>query len=150
MSGRICAPTSCATSSGTATPPSSRPANQHGTSSPAIQSAFDPSDSETGHVSVFKLAGIRREHWVKGKSIKEIARDLKMSRNTVRKVLRSGETSFSYEREVQPRPKLGRWREELDRLLTKNAGATARERLTLIRLFEELRSLGYEGGYDTV
>jgi hypothetical protein len=26
----------------------------------------------------------------------------------------------------------------------------ARERLTLIRLFEELRALGYEGGYDTV
>jgi predicted transcriptional regulator len=30
----------------------------------------------------------------KGKTIKEIARDLKASRNTVRKVLRSGETSF--------------------------------------------------------
>ena len=51
---------------------------------------------------------IRREHLVKGKSIKEIARDLKVSRNTVRKVLRSGETSFEYERLVQPRPKLGR------------------------------------------
>ena len=96
------------------------------------------------------IGRIRREHWVKGKSIKEIARDLKVSRNTVRKVLRSGETSFSYEREIQPRPKLGRWREELDHLLTRNAGATVRERLTLIRLFEELRSLGYEGGYDTV
>jgi hypothetical protein len=32
-----------------------------------------------------------------------------VSRNTVRKVLRSGETSFEYERDVQPRPKLGRW-----------------------------------------
>ena len=53
------------------------------------------------------VARIRREHFVKGKTIKEIARDLKVSRNTVRKVLRSGETSFEYEREVQPRPKLG-------------------------------------------
>ena len=96
------------------------------------------------------IGRIRREHWVKGKSIKEIARDLKVSRNTVRKVLRSGETSFSYEREVQPRPKLGRWRDELDLLLTRNAGATARERLMLIRLFEELRAQGYEGGYDAV
>jgi len=26
----------------------------------------------------------------------------------------------------------------------------ARERLTLIRIFEELRRLGYEGGYDAV
>jgi hypothetical protein len=40
-----------------------------------------------------------------------------MSRNTVRKVLRSGETSFEYERDVQPRSKLGRWTTELDELL---------------------------------
>src|SRR5882724_2376427 len=96
------------------------------------------------------IGRIRREHLVKGKSIKEIARDLKISRNTVRKILRSGETSFSYEREVQPRPRLGRWKAELDRMLTANAGTSARERLTLIRVFEELRALGYEGGYDAV
>src|SRR3984893_10947752 len=96
------------------------------------------------------IGRIRREHLIKGKSIKEIARDLKISRNTVRKVLRSGETSFSYEREIQPRPKLGRWTAELDRMLTVNTGNPARERLTLIRLFEELRALGYEGGYDAV
>ena len=63
------------------------------------------------------IGRIRREHFVQGKSIKEIARALKVSRNTVRKVLRSEDTSFSYERQVQPRPKLGRWKEELDRLL---------------------------------
>ena len=96
------------------------------------------------------IGRIRREHLVKGKSIKEIARDLKISRNTVRKILRSGETSFSYEREVQPRPRLGRWKADLDRMLTANTETSARERLTLIRLFEELRTLGYEGGYDTV
>jgi transposase len=93
---------------------------------------------------------IRREHFVKGRTIKEIARALNLSRNTVRKVLRSGETSFAYEREVQPRPKLGRWREALDRLLTANAAKASRERLTLIRIFEELRRLGYQGGYDAV
>ena len=96
------------------------------------------------------IGRIRREHLVKGKSIKEIARDLKISRNTVRRIQRSGETSFSYEREVQPRPRLGRWKADLDRMLTTNAGNAARERLTLIRLFEELRALGYEGGYDAV
>src|SRR5262252_5423601 len=96
------------------------------------------------------IGRIRREHLVKGKSIREIARDLKVSRNTVRKVLRSGETSFSYEREVQPRPKIGRWKAELDGLLAKNAGTAPRERLTLIRVFEELRALGYDGGYDAV
>ena len=96
------------------------------------------------------IGRIRREHFVQGKSIREIARGLRLSRNTVRKVLRSEETSFSYERQVQPRPKLGRWKEELDRLLVANAEAPARERLTLIRIFEELRAFGYEGGYDAV
>ena len=96
------------------------------------------------------IGRIRRAHLWSGKSIRQIARDLKISRNTVRRILRSGETSFSYEREIQPRPKLGRWKAEIDRMLTKNAEASARERLTLIRLFEELRGLGYEGGYDAV
>src|SRR5438105_1325444 len=96
------------------------------------------------------IARIRREHFIKGKTIKEIARDLKVSRNTVRKVLRSGETSFEYERAVQPRPKLGRWASELDGLLIANVAKSAREQLTLIRVFEEVRGRGYDGGYDAV
>ncbi|MGO9721939.1 MAG: IS21 family transposase, partial [Methylocella sp.] len=101
-------------------------------------------------VIVEMIARVRREHFVRGKTIKEIARDLKISRNTVRKILRSEETSFSYDREVQPRPKLENWSAELDRLLTTNSDKPARERLTLIRIFEELHRLGYEGGYDAV
>jgi transposase len=96
------------------------------------------------------IARIRRERLIKGKTIKEIARDLKVSRNTVRRVLRSGETRFEYEREVQPRPKLGRWTDDLDGLLADNVTKPAREQLTLIRVFEELRGRGYEGGYDAV
>src|ERR1051326_5147843 len=94
------------------------------------------------------IARIRREHFVKGKTIKEIARDLGISRSAVRKVLRSGETSFEYERTVQPRPKLGRWTAELDTVLTSNAAKPGREQLTLIRIYEELRGRGYEGSYD--
>src|SRR6476619_2434732 len=101
-------------------------------------------------LTVETIGRIRREHFLKGKTIKEIARDLKVSRNTVRKVLRSGETSFEYEREVQPRPKLGRWTGELETLLATNAAKPAREQLTLIRIFEELRERGYDGGYDAV
>src|SRR5436190_10605816 len=101
-------------------------------------------------LTVETIGRIRREHFLKGKTIKEIARDLKVSRNTVRKVLRSGETSFEYEREVQPRPKLGRWTDELEALLTGNVAKSAREQLTLIRIFEELRGRGYGGDYDAV
>jgi transposase len=101
-------------------------------------------------LTVETIGRIRREHFIKGKTIREIARDLKVSRNTVRKVLRSGETAFEYERNVQPRPKLRRWTVELDELLTSNAAKPTREQLTLIRIFEQLRERGYEGGYDAV
>jgi hypothetical protein len=67
-----------------------------------------------------------------------------------RKIIRSEATEFRYERERQPLPKMGPWSAELDRLLATNGSKAARERLTLIRLFEELRGLGYAGGYDAV
>jgi transposase len=73
-----------------------------------------------------------------------------LSRKAVRKVLRSGATEFRYARAEQPQPKLGAWRDALDRLLTENAGRASRERLTLMRVFEALRGLGYAGGYDAV
>ena len=96
------------------------------------------------------IAKIRRAYFVQGKSIKAICRELKVSRKVVRKVLRSQATPFRYEREQQLMPRIGPWKEELDRLLSANESKSARERLTLIRIFEELRGLGYQGGYDAV
>jgi transposase len=96
------------------------------------------------------ISRIRREFFVRGKPIKEIVRELHVSRNTVRKVLRTGATEFRYERGRQPLPKLGPWREALEALLLANEGKAARERLTLIRLFETLSGAGYDGGYDAV
>ncbi len=92
------------------------------------------------------VARIRRAHFVQGKSIKLICRELRISRNVVRKVLRSAATEFRYEREQQPRPRLGAWREKLDELLAANEAKASRERLMLIRVFEALRGLGYKGG----
>ena len=93
---------------------------------------------------------IRRLAHVQGKSIKAICRELGISRKVVRKVLRTDETEFKYERTRQPQPKLGPWRGQLDGMLLANEAKSSRERLTLIRIFEDLRDLGYEGGYDTV
>ncbi len=96
------------------------------------------------------IGKIRRAYFVQGKPIKAICRELKVSRKVVRKVLRSGATSFEYEREVQPLPKIGPWKADLERILTANAAKPTRERLTLMRVFEALRGLGYQGGYDAV
>ena len=96
------------------------------------------------------VAKFRRAYFVQGKPIKAICRELRVSRKVVRKILRSEATEFRYNREEQPLPRLGPWREALDELLTANGAKPSRERLTLIRIFEELRGRGYAGGYDAV
>src|SRR5215472_14395609 len=96
------------------------------------------------------IAKIRRAFFVQGKAIKAICRDLGVSRKVVRKVIRSGSTEFRYHRDDQPLPKIGRWRDTLDQLLEGNAAKSAREQLTLIRIYEELRGRGYAGSYDAV
>jgi transposase len=101
-------------------------------------------------LSVDMIARIRRAHFVDGKSIKQITREMGLARNTVRRVLRTGETKFTYERQVQPRPKLGAWTEELKRRLSANERLPSRERLDLIRVFEDVQERGFTGGYDTV
>src|SRR2546421_1834842 len=96
------------------------------------------------------IAKIRRAYFVQGKAIKAICRELRVSRKVVRKVLRSEATEFRYDREEQPLPRIGPGQDSLDRLLVSNEAKPSRERLTLIRVFEELRGLGYAGGYDAV
>jgi transposase len=96
------------------------------------------------------IAKIRRAYFSQKKPIKEICRELRVSRKVVRKVIRSDATEFRYERETQPLPKIGPWREQLEGLLSENEAKASRERLTLVRLYEELRALGYDGSYDAV
>ena len=64
------------------------------------------SGAEIGMLVVETIAKIRRAHFIDGKPIKQICRELKLSRKVVRKVLRSEETAFEYKRRVQPHPKL--------------------------------------------
>ena len=96
------------------------------------------------------IAKIRRYYFSEGKKIKEISRELRLSRNTVRKVIRSGATEHSYSREIQCYPKLGFYLERLDKLLEDNQKRSKKRRLRVRRLFEILSGEGYIGSYDSV
>jgi len=101
-------------------------------------------------ITVDTIGRVRRDFHVKGKPIRAIVRERRLSRNTVRGILRSDESERTYTREHQPLPKLGAFKERLEELLEANKGKSRRERLTLKRMFELLQAEGYEGGYDAV
>ena len=96
------------------------------------------------------IAKIRRAYFAQNKPIKTICREFRVSRRVVRKVIRSQATEFRYQRSRQPLPRINPWRDQLEGVLLENEGKPARERLTLIRIFEELRALGYQGSYDAI
>ena len=65
-------------------------------------------------------------------------------------MVRGDATSHTYERKIQPLPKLGPWVDELERRLEANEKKQRRYRLSLLRIYEDLAAQGYVGGYDAV
>ncbi len=84
------------------------------------------------------------------KPIREIARDFNLSRNTVKKILRSDVTELTYERKVQPRPKLEPFKVKLAEYLAEDISKPPKHRRTAMVLFEQLQREGFDGGYDSV
>ena len=103
---------------------------------------LDDRAGEEGLLDVERWAELRREHFVRGVAIKELARRYGIDRNTVRRALWS-EGPPVYRR--LPRPsKLEPFKEEIHRLLR------ADPRLPGQRVRELIAPLGFEGGKTIV
>ncbi len=101
--------------------------------------------TETGRwdvLDVERWAELRREHFVRGVGIKELARRFGVDRGTVRRALRS-EAPPVYRREPAP-SKLEPFRDEIHRLLRKDP------QLSGVRVRELVAPLGYDGGKTIV
>ena len=96
------------------------------------------------------IGKIRRRRLLDQDPISEIARDLGISRNTVKKVLRSDGEAPEYRRTRQPRPRLGPYVAVLEQWLEAEDKLPARERRTAQRLYEALQLEGYSGAVDSV
>jgi transposase len=95
-----------------------------------------------GLLRVEMWAELRREHFVRGVSIKQLARRTGLSRNTIRRALRS-ETAPVYRRAPQP-TLLDAFKEEIHRLLGEEPS------LSGVRVRELLEPLGFVGGKTIV
>jgi len=93
-------------------------------------------------LDVERWAELRREHFVRGVGIKEIARRYGIDRNTVRRALRSSEPP-RYQR-PSVASKLEPFKDEIHRLLK------ADPKLRGVRVREEIEPLGFDGGKTIV
>ena len=95
------------------------------------------------------LGIIRRWHLRDQVPLREIAKRLGISRNTVRRYLRSEITEPSYA-ERRASSALDKYSLQLSRWLKAETVMPRKQRRNLKQIHEDLKELGYEGSYDRV
>jgi transposase len=89
-------------------------------------------------------------HYVQNKGIKTIARELKLSKNTVKKVIREDKTAKTYVRNKQVLPIMDEFKFQLVSMLESNVTKPLRLRYTAKKLHQALCNNGFKGSYSTV
>ncbi len=95
------------------------------------------------------LSVIRRWHFREGMPIREIERRTGLSRNTIRKYLRSGTVEPVFKVSVRP-SKLDPFAEKLSGWLKIEVGKSRKQRRTARQMHADLVVLGYDGSYERV
>ena len=95
------------------------------------------------------LGIIRRWHIRDQVPLREIARRLGISRNTVRRYLRSETIEPAYSERRSTRA-IDKYAFQLPALLKTEAARSRKQRRTLKQIHEDLKELGFEGSYDRV
>ena len=95
------------------------------------------------------LSVIRRWHFREGMPIREIERRTGLSRNTIRKYLRSGAVEPKFKLADRP-SKLDPFAEKLTGWLKIEAGKSRKQKRTAKQMHADLVALGYDGSYGRV
>ena len=95
------------------------------------------------------LSVIRRWRYRQNFSIREIARRTGLSRNTVRKYLRSDSVEPKFNTPERP-SRLDPFADKLAQMLRQEAAKSRKQKRTIKQLHADLTDLGYEGSYNRV
>src|ERR1700735_1045169 len=102
-----------------------------------------------GVIDMALLSVIRRWAFRDKLSIRAISRRTGLSRNTVRKYLRTDAVEPQFKVPVRP-SKLDAFSDKLSGWLKTEAGRSRKHKRTTRQLYADLVSLGYSGSYDRV
>jgi len=96
-------------------------------------------------IPVEDRAAIRHAYYVERKTIRQIARDHDVARQTVRKALEAAEAPPYSRSTPRPAPILGPFKPQLDAFLAENQCLPPKQRYTTHRMFILIRADGYQG-----
>lgn len=92
---------------------------------------------------------IRRAHFLEHKTARQISRELKISRNTVRKALTSAFVKYTQDK-PRPAPVLDPFKARIDELLIDSSRLPKKQKYTAHRIYEQILSEGYKGAESTI
>ena len=96
------------------------------------------------------IGKVRRMYHINGKKIKVIARELNISKNTVKKIINSDATKFELLKQNRTKPVLDEYLDEIKQILLENSKEPKRRRLTAKKIYEQMQKSGYKGSYESV
>lgn len=101
-------------------------------------------------ISVEDREQIRRAYFIEQKSLRQIAKELHVSRKTISKALASAEADVYTLKVPRAAPVLGPYKARIDALLAENEQLPPKQRYTGHRVFEVLQQAGFQGSEPTV
>lgn len=101
-------------------------------------------------ISVEQRERIRRAYFIEEKKIRQIAREFRCSRETVRKAIASPEPAAYTLTVSRPAPVLGAYKERIQELLAENERLPRKQRYTGHKIYQVIQKEGYGGSESTV
>jgi hypothetical protein len=106
--------------------------------------------AEEEMIKVEERERIRRAYFVEKKSIRQIARELRHSRDTVKKAVESAEPARYVLKRARLAPVLGPYMGRIDELLEENERLPRKQRYTGRKIYQDVRAKGYRGSESRV
>lgn len=101
-------------------------------------------------ISVEDRERVRRAYFVEHKTQRQIAKEMRMARKTVRKALESAEPASYTRRGPRPAPMVDPYKGYIADLLKEAEGMPRKQRYTGRKIFQLLQQAGYKGGESTI
>jgi transposase len=101
-------------------------------------------------IQVGERERIRRAYYVEGKSIRQIAKELHHSRDTVKNAIESAEPARYTLKEPRPAPVLGPYMAQVDELQEENERLPRKQRRTCRQIYKVIEAEGYQGSESRV